>query len=134
MKKALQFAVGLLTVAGCTVYGQTMDIQTTIPFAFHVSGTTMPAGEYKIQHTQGLLKLREQQGKAVMALTVGVNKWLNSNHALLQFNRYGNEYFLGKISVPDSTVACQLLQSQREKELARGISPAKTLIVAVRGK
>lgn len=133
MKKALQFA-GLLAVAGCTIYGQTMDVQTTIPFTFHVTGTTMPAGEYRIHHSQGVLILREQQGKAVVALTVAAHKWDDSNHAMLQFNRYGDEYFLEKVSVPDSTVACQLSQSRREKELARGVSPVRTLTVAVQSK
>jgi hypothetical protein len=135
MRKALQFAFGLLVVGGCTgLYAQTMDIRTNIPFTFSVSGTTLPAGEYSIHHSEGLLTLRDPQGKAVTVVTVGTDRWMQSSRPLLQFKRYGNEYFLGKISVPQSTVARQLLESRREKELARASGRPEAVIVAARTK
>jgi hypothetical protein len=135
MKRALPFAFGLLVVAGCTgLNAQTLDLRTNIPFAFNVSGTTMPAGEYSIHHSQGLLTLREEQGKAVSVITVGTDKWNESSHPLLQFERYGDEYFLGRISVPESAIARQLLESRREKELAAASGRGEAVIVAVRTK
>jgi hypothetical protein len=135
MRKALQFAFGLLVVGGCTgLYAQTMDIRTNIPFTFHVSGKTLPAGEYNIHHSQGLLTLQDPQGKGFTVVTVGTDKWMQSSQPLLQFKRYGNEYFLAKVSVPESTVARQLLESRREKELAAASGRGEAVIVAVRTK
>lgn len=135
--KALQFAVALLaTVASSGLNAQTMDIRMNIPFDFRMGEKLMPAGEYLIHHTSGVLTVSEQGGSRVNAVTLtnATNRWQQSDKAVLQFNKYGNDYFLGKISVPDSDIARLLPRSAREKELARRLGPAQQTIVAVQTK
>lgn len=136
MKKRLQIAAALVALAGSAgLYGQIMNVRMNIPFTFQAGETIMPAGPYLIHHSQGVLTLQEQHGKTLAVLTNGTINRDESNKAVLQFNRYGNEYFLVKISTPDSDVARVVSQSRREKELARRIgAPTESIAVAAQTK
>jgi hypothetical protein len=123
--KRLQFAVGLLmTLAFSGLQAQTMDLRATIPFDFRMGQTLMPAGEYKIHHSDGLLNLRPQNGAGtVFGLTVATELPKDSSTAGLLFHRYGDTYFLDKVWTPGCSTARGIPESSLEKELARRGSP-----------
>jgi hypothetical protein len=127
--KLLQFAVGLLaTAASWSLYAQTLDARASIPFEFRVGEKLMPAGEYLIHHAAGVLTLQGSAGShtAAVAITYATDK--QSEKPLVQFNRYGDDYFLGMISIPGSVSARAVLKTPREKELARRINPGQTTV------
>ena len=126
--KPLQFAVGLLaTFASCSLYAQTMNVRVNIPFEFRVGETLMPAGDYSVRHANGWLALQENGGRAVAAAVTYATD-LESTKPVLQFNQYGDTYFLGKVSIPDFGIARAIFKTLREKELARRSSPGQTTI------
>ncbi len=127
--KQLQFAVGLLaTVASCSLYAQTMNARANIPFEFRVGEKLMPAGEYLIQHANGWLAFQENGGRHASAVVLTQAADLKSEKPVLQFNQYGDAYFLGKLSVPGSDTGRAVPKTAREKELARGNRPGQTTI------
>jgi len=125
--KPLHFAIALLATVASSLYAQTVNMRADIPFEFRVGEKLMPAGEYLIRHTNGLLSLQESRGSAVaMAATHTAD--VQSAKAVLQFNRYGENYFLGTMSIPEAGVAWALGKTPREKELARRGSPIPTTV------
>jgi len=119
--KPLHFAIALLATVASSLYAQTVNMRADIPFEFRVGEKLMPAGEYLIRHTNGLLSLQES-----MAATHTAD--VQSAKAVLQFNRYGENYFLGTMSIPEAGVAWALGKTPREKELARRGSPIPTTV------
>ena len=131
--KQLQFAVGLLaTVASCSLYAQTMNARANIPFEFRVGEKLMPAGEYSIQHANRWLAVQENGGRhataVVLTQALDLPSDLQSEKPMLQFNRYGDAYFLGKLSIPGYGTGLAVPKTPREKELARASRPGQTTI------
>ena len=127
--KQLQFAVGLLaTVASCSLYAQTMNARANIPFEFRVGEKLMPAGDYSIHHTGSLVFLQESNGHASAAFLTQATE-LKSEKPVLEFNQYGDAYFLAKLSIPGSDIGRAVMKTPREKELARRINrPGQTTV------
>jgi hypothetical protein len=134
----LILAAGLFVATVSTsLYAQTMDMQANIPFDFRVGSTVLPAGDYSIRHSDGILFVSQTSGarKSSVVLTVGAD---HPNTAIgkgtLQFNRYGDSYYLSKVWTPDSESARAPLKTPRERELASHIGLAGTASVALRSK
>jgi hypothetical protein len=121
--KRFAFAAVLFTAFTSTlIQGQTIDLQATIPFEFRVGQTALPAGEYVIHHQPtGALILQERSGRhtALIAFTVGERRPVMLQTGELQFNRYGDTYFLAKLWPPASQSGVALPKSPRETELTR---------------
>jgi len=127
--KVLQFAVGLLaTLASYSLYAQTMSARANIPFEFRLGEKLMPAGDYSIRHTGSLVFLQESNGHASAAVLTQATD-LKSEKPVLQFNQYGDAYYLGKLSIPGSNTGREVMKTPREKELARRINrPGQTTV------
>src|ERR1700680_3180706 len=126
--KQLQFAVGLLAVASCSLYAQTMNARANIPFEFRVGEKLMPAGEYWIQHANRWLAFQESGGRHATAVALTQATDLRSEKPVIMFNRYGDAYFLEKLSIPGSNTGLAVLKTPRERELARANRPGQTTI------
>lgn len=127
--KQLQFAVGLLaTVASCSLYAQTMNARANIPFEFRVGEKLMPAGEYWIRHANGWLAMQERGGQNATAVILTYATDLKSKKPVIQFNQYGDTYFLGKLSMPGSDTGRAVPKTPRETELAHVNRPGQTNI------
>jgi hypothetical protein len=127
--KLLQFAVGLLaTAASWSLYAQTLDARANIPFEFRVGEKLMPAGEYLIHHAAGVLTLQGSAGGHTAAVAITHPAYQQSEKLVVQFNRYGDDYFLGTISIPGSASARAIPKTPREKELARRINQGQTTV------
>jgi len=127
--KRLHFAAGLFAaLAYSSLYAQTVDLRANIPFDFQLGDTLMPAGEYRVQGSNGVLLMRGDGGqyKAKVFLTIPASRPDTPAKGMLQFNRYGESYFLSKIWSPDSREGRALLTSQREKEIASRAGPVQT--------
>src|SRR5579871_1718993 len=134
--KAINLAIGLLaTLPFSGLQAQTMSLTAEVPFDFQVGDTVLPAGDYRIEHVDGILKLRSESGnEAAVVLTIAAVAPRDAKEAVLLFHRYGESYFLEKIWTPDSEIARQLPKSRTEHELARN-GPAKevaTLVLATK--
>ena len=136
--KRLIFAAGLFVATVSTsLYGQIMDIRANIPFDFQIGSTALPSGEYSIHHANGMLFVSQTGGayKSSVVFTVGTDRPSRSTEkGTLQFNQYGDSYYLSKVWTPDSETARATLKTPREKELASHIGLAGTASVALRTK
>jgi hypothetical protein len=137
MKRPILVAGLFVAAVSTSMHAQTMDIRANIPFDFQIGSTVLPSGEYSIQHTNGMLFVAQTGGahKRSVVLTVGTDHPnAATEKATLQFNQYGNSYYLSKVWTPNSDNARALVKSPHEKELASHIGLAGTAIVALRTK
>ncbi|HEY3455606.1 MAG TPA: hypothetical protein VGK64_13455 [Bryobacteraceae bacterium] len=119
--KRLIYGTGLLIAMACPhLYAQTLYAVANVPFDFQMDNTRMPAGKYVVKESGGLLLVRGASGPKTAAahLTFPVSRSARSSHAKLQFNRYGDEYFLAAIWDANSHGGHALTKGQHEKELA----------------
>jgi hypothetical protein len=133
----LCLATGLFAAIACaSLHAQTIDMRVNVPFDFRMGETLMPAGEYAIHHSAGVLAVREQGGPhaAAFDLTLPASRKGAPTKGALEFNRYGDSYFLAKIWAPESRDGRALATSKREKELASRIAPSQTATVALNSK
>jgi len=104
----------------------------TVPFAFHAKNITLPAGKYAVGvvNPQGTMMISElATGHAVMVMTRNRQSG-KSGDPRLTFHRYGNEYFLSEIWMPDQVDGYKLSESTHEKELAK--QPGQIALATIR--
>jgi hypothetical protein len=129
MKRTL-FATGLFAVIASLSYGQKMVAE--IPFNFELGKTSMPAGTYTVEQSGLLTTVRCQAEKiSVMTLTEPTERHRVSAQPSLEFQRYGNEYFLSKIWTGDAQEGHALPKSAKERKLARNADVPKLEEVAL---
>ena len=91
----------------------------------------MPAGAYVIHYSSRVVTLQHGDGgTAAMALPIPTSRAKAPETGVLEFNHYGDAYFLSKVWTPYSADGASFFKSSREKELARQIShgqPAEIL-------
>jgi len=118
--KHLIAAAGLCAVTACPyLNAQSLCARANVPFNFQMGEALMPAGKYKIQESGDLLIVRAENGKrTAVSLTMPTSRSAVSNNPKLEFNRYGDDYFLATIWNPTSHDGRALLKTAREKELA----------------
>ena len=106
-------------------------IHAKIPFGFTVGSQSFAAGEYEVrQVASSVLAIRGADHRSsTMAMTHAANPTAAPGHASLTFNKYGDRYFLSRIS--DDSRGWQLPASAVEKELiAKKASPKPVTVDA----
>jgi hypothetical protein len=134
--KLSRIAIALVTFLACSILhtAESADLTATVPFDFWLGQSVMPAGEYRIiQRPNGMVTVREggRRYAARTFFTNPVNRHEKPMASSLEFNRYGDTYFLSKIWAPNSHDGRTFPTSRHEKELASRASPAKTAAVAL---
>jgi hypothetical protein len=114
----------LLAVASVIVQAQERPIlNATVPFAFTVENTTLPAGSYIVSTLSPysmVIKLRSADGrKNLMILAIPSRSLEKSKTVKLVFHRFGNEYFLAQVWEQGSAVHRDLRSGDRARELAK---------------
>ncbi|HEV2198259.1 MAG TPA: hypothetical protein VGR73_00450 [Bryobacteraceae bacterium] len=136
--KRLILAMGLFAASvSAPLHAQSMDMRGNIPFDFRIGSTVLPSGEYSIHHSGDMLFVRQIAGgnKGGFFLTIGEDHPATATEkATLQFNRYGDAYYLSKVWTPDSVTARALPKTPRERELASHAGRSGTASVALRTK
>jgi len=116
-----------LSTVSFTASAQTTSAQqftADIPFAFHVGGKRLPAGEYVVRCINPssdvkVLQLRSVDGKSSILLrTSSVVGRMNKDTRLV-FNRYGNQYYFAQAWLVAEKVGMQAVRSKQEKATAR---------------
>ena len=136
-KQVLRFlgVLGLLMVAG-SAFAQNINVRANIPFSFKVSKDTLPAGQYEVRTISSsgshvLLINNREAGRGEMFLTHAVTtSHAQADKGKLVFKRYGDQYFLSQIWLPDNETGRELPQSARERELVAGYAPTKVVVTA----
>jgi len=100
----------------------------TVPFAFTVGGSDMPAGTYTISPaSESVIAIRDRDtGKSVLSLVRhdwGVSK---DSTPKMVFHKLGNKYFLSQVSCGYGSAPMELPTSKQERELARELRVART--------
>jgi hypothetical protein len=112
-------AVGITGPFVAHLAAQGANAVAEIPFAFVVSGQTMPAGKYTISRMNAAgstFGLRDNHGHASL-VQLGVHETGRPQNPSLTFACYGNDCALAKITPPDSLMAYALPQKSIEKNL-----------------
>ena len=124
----------LVMVAGAaSAYAQETGVKAHIPFAFAVSSSTLPAGDYSLSPlAPNIWEIRNEEGSQAIltqARRDGTNEAVTS--AGLVFKRCGERYFLSKVRALGETTAIPASKEERalEREMARNGSQPETLYV-----
>ncbi len=134
MKRYVIAAVLFAAVPISGLFAQSMDLKAKIPFDFRIGDKLMPAGEYRVQHQSTLLTLRQEGGDhaAASRLTGPSSRRESTEKGILQFTRYGNEYFLSKVFNAGARDGRALPQTKKEQEVARRANNVETAGVDLR--
>jgi hypothetical protein len=122
---------GLIAILGPLGVKAQGPVQFTIPFGFTVGPKSFAAGDYRVEEmTNQVLRIRSNDGRASIAvLTHGEEPGKRPGKAILSFHRYGDHYFLFKVS--NDSRGWGLPQSVHEKELiAERASPRQLEVIA----
>jgi len=131
---AVSSLCGILTAPLSAQTAQPMS-RFDIPFQFTVNGRTMPAGEYTVavRTFDGLVEIDSKGAhhRGAFSVTYPAGNAV-SDQAVLTFHRYGNKYFLARISQPGGYAIRGLAVSPAESETAKAPSsvPLQTVTLA----
>jgi hypothetical protein len=106
------------------------QINATIPFDFTIGAKSFAAGDYSVrQVNENVLLIQSiKDGTGVMTMTLPGETTKRGGVPVLTFNRYGDSYFLSKVSGDDR--GWRLHQSPAEKEMVAKVPTPKPVIVA----
>src|SRR5215469_4895643 len=93
----------------------------TIPVAFTVEQTVLPAGDYVVTHPSAkAIALKRVGGPETL---IALTNYTATSHVLqtprLIFHRYGSQYFLAQAWMPNSDQGYEFYASAREIQVAR---------------
>jgi hypothetical protein len=105
-------------------------IQAKIPFDFTVGDKSFAAGNYRVQEVNhGVIRVQNAKDlSAIISLVTPADRSKRADQAVLTFNRYGDRYFLYKVSSGDQ--AWQFHKSHAEKEIIAKSGSPKPVVVA----
>ena len=106
-------------------------IQFTAPFDFTVGNKNFASGEYRVAAVAPqVLAIRSLDGRSTQVVIAQASQAKDKqSNAVLTFNRYGDRYFLSRLSDPNH--GWQLPTSRVEKELiAKRASPAPVTVAS----
>ena len=100
-----------------------------IPFDFSIGAKTFSAGEYSVKRVnEHVLMIQSMKdGAGVYASVLPSDATKSGGSPVLLFNRYGDSYFLSKVSGDDR--GWKLYASPREKELVGKVTSPKPVVV-----
>ena len=125
MKNVRILITTVLLLAAVSVYVQAQErplLTATVPFAFTVENSKLPAGAYTVSilPVYNMIKVQSADGRtATMIFAIPSRESGESKQAKLVFHRFGNEYFLAQVWEQGSNVHRDLQRGNRARELAR---------------
>jgi hypothetical protein len=126
MKNVRILIITVLLLAAVSVYVQAQErplLTATVPFAFTVENSNLPAGAYTVSILlpYNMIKVQSADGRKAMMISAIPSRELGeSKQAKLVFHRLGNEYFLAQVWEQGSNVHRDLRRGHRARELASG--------------
>jgi hypothetical protein len=113
------------------------DLEVNIPFQFHAGNAKLPAGEYRV-HVLDDSDLTVMEISSIDGSTSALFQVQNTDgntvpaKSELIFNKYGNRYFLAKLSVEGSSSGSQVVESRYEKTVSQEATEAQEHVPARR--
>ena len=133
--KRFVIALALLGASvGSRLYAQTADMKANIPFDFLVGANPMPAGDYTIHQSGGLISLNRAGGPGIFTLTLHTSRQSAPSTGVLEFHKYDDTYFLSSVWTARSTAGHALTTDSKEKELARRLGIGSVQTAALKTK
>jgi pectate lyase len=117
----------LISVLGVSANAQSrnrQELKVSVPFAFNVGNTELPAGDYTVRvvnptSDSSVLQIASVDGKfTTMVRTIDVEGWAKST-ARLTFRHYGSQYFLAQVWMAAESNGFAAPNSSNEKNLRR---------------
>jgi hypothetical protein len=117
-------AVALFLFAGTFAHAQNLpdELYIKVPFTFHIENTKLPAGEYMIRAIDSaapldLILTNLKDTVDVDFLTSAAWTDSPSTQPELEFQKFGNEYFLSRIWLENQNRGFAVLESRRQQKL-----------------
>ncbi len=133
--KHLHILAALFAAFACSNLEAQTILEAKIPFAFNVGSTAMPAGEYRIKYSNHIMTVQNKGDyRTVNILVLPKSRSAVKTEGVLEFRCYGNARFFSGAWAPNSASGEGLVQSSREKELAKGVVPAQPTVIALSGR
>ncbi len=134
---ALVILSGMALMAVAPAFAQDR-VEATIPFAFNVGSTTLPAGQYEVRPVLAKAMVIQNEATAQAAMTLVMSappKAISEvDQALLVFHKYGDRCFLSEIRTWDNTktVSASKLERETAKEASEAAvnTPSRDVYVA----
>ncbi len=103
----------------------------TVPFAFNVGNTTLPAGAYTVSCTNPassakVLQISRKDGSASVVIQTSDTIGKIQDNAKLVFHRYGDQYFLAQAWMAADNNGLVVQKSRGEKDIQRKLGAVKT--------
>ena len=133
--KALRTLTAWGALAICNAYGQSPRIVAKVPFDFVVANRNMEPGEYTftIDLVQSTVLVRgSADDSAAFALSYTAQTGKMHEDAKLVFNRYGDRYFLSQVWPAGVADGRELVQSTKERELAKNLKQPEIVALIVK--
>jgi hypothetical protein len=118
--KTLRIALSAaLLLAASLSYTQTKpgDLVADVPFAFIVSGRTLPAGHYVVNNLGGNLGIHGEKSQVIFVPVHSAQRPALENSSKMVFHRYGDTYFLSEVWVRGNSTGKALFPSRAERNL-----------------
>lgn len=136
MKKATFAILATLSLAITSVVAQSQPpMKVSVPFNFVAGAKTLPAGEYQVQTDgSGVVWIRSADYKTTLNLSANSAENAQMNGvAALNFNRYGDRYFLSEIWM-GSNIGRQLPKTRAEREQIAATGPFHAVVALTAGR
>lgn len=117
----IAFSLLISCAAAATAPVFSFRLKAEIPFDFMVGKKKFPKGEYTIESvgdTGTMLLRRDKGGKAINFVTIK-DKQTDKHKSKILFRRYGDQYFLARISDGTSQTVFKIEKSGAEKKVAK---------------
>ncbi|MBN8733713.1 MAG: hypothetical protein J0L64_24475 [Acidobacteria bacterium] len=144
MFRSVLTATLLAALASLSLPAQSVKLQATIPFDFHIGQALMPAGDYSVLQRPGFLIVRGDYAhpKSAAAVVMQASAVPAASSSKLVFNRYGDDYFLASVWQEGASAGLMLPKAKREQVRSRLLTdtasslraPQTTIIHALRVK
>ena len=117
MKRTSLVLTAILALACSALHAQSLNARANVPFNFWMGKTLMPAGDYQIRYSNGLLQVRDDAGGESLEsiLTIPEHKLNPPNQTVLVFNRYGDTYSSPSYRRPNWTAAASFPKIRAKK-------------------
>jgi len=137
---AIIILAGALTISAQAQTAGAQKVVATIPFAFNVGNTKLPAGKYTITvvnptSDRKVLQIRNTTGRSnAITLTTAVIGNVSDDTKLV-FHRYGDRYFFAQAQMAGETTGLAALKSsaERAQKHAQAVAGTKSVVVIVAG-
>ena len=141
MKKYFNIPLMIMMLAGVlavSAHAQTSNAQrvtASIPFAFNVGKTTLPAGKYTITvlnptSDRKTLQIRSLNGRASAIVLTTTSSGRESDNAKLVFERYGDQYVFAQAQMDETTLAALRTKERGDKQVAKARKKSIVVIAA----